>query len=98
MTGSKLPNLGYKQKYMIIYPVVVFICFMIFLPVLSGVAASWVLVSLCAPFSLVPILLYSGKRGARSPALTFLFYAAYPLHLAALVVIRAMRLVPPHFF
>ncbi|MBQ8603390.1 MAG: glycosyltransferase family 39 protein [Oscillospiraceae bacterium] len=33
-------KLGYKQKYMIIYPVVVFICFMIFLPVLSGVAAS----------------------------------------------------------
>lgn len=33
-------RLGNRQKYMIIYPVVVFICFMVFLPVLSGVPAS----------------------------------------------------------
>ena len=56
-----------------------------------------VLVSLCALCSLLPILLYNGRRGARNPLFTFLFYAAYPLHLLALVAIRAMRLVPPYF-
>lgn len=65
---------------------------------LSGVARSWVLVSLCAPLSLLPILLYNGKRGVRHPSLTFLFYAAYPLHLLVLVVLRALRIVPPYFF
>lgn len=64
---------------------------------LSGVTASWVLVSFCALLALPPILLYNGRRGARSPALTFLFYAAYPLHLLALVAIRMMRIVPPYF-
>lgn len=64
---------------------------------LSGVAASWVLVSLCAPLALIPMLLYSGKPGPRFPLLTFLFYAAYPLHLAALVILRAMRIIPPYF-
>lgn len=64
---------------------------------LSGVAASWVLVSLCAPLALIPMLLYSGKPGPRLPLLTFLFYAAYPLHLAALVILRAMRIIPPYF-
>lgn len=64
---------------------------------LSGVAASWVLVSLCAPLALIPMLLYSGKPGRRLPLLTFLFYAAYPLHLAALVILRAMRIIPPYF-
>lgn len=64
---------------------------------LSGVAASWVLTSLCALAALAPILLYNGRRGLRVPALTFLFYAAYPLHLIALVVLRTMRLVPPYF-
>ena len=65
---------------------------------LSGVTTSWVLVSLCALFALIPILLYNGKRGMRHPLLTFLFYAAYPLHMIALLVIRAMRIVPPYFF
>ena len=65
---------------------------------LSGVTTSWVQVSLCALLALIPLLLYNGKRGAHHPALTFLFYAAYPLHIAALVVIRAMRIVPPYFF
>lgn len=64
---------------------------------LSGVAASWVLVSLCAPLALLPMLLYNGKPGPRAPMLSFLFYAAYPLHLAALVIIRAMRIIPPYF-
>ena len=64
---------------------------------LSGVAASWVLVSLCAPLALIPMLLYSKKPGPRSRVLSFLFYAAYPLHLAALVIIRAMRIIPPYF-
>lgn len=62
----------------------------------SGVARSWVLVSFCSLFSLLPILLYNGERGPRCRAFTFLFYASYPLHLAALVALRAMHLVPPH--
>ncbi len=65
---------------------------------LSGVARSWVLVSLCALLALPIIVLYSNKRGPRTPLLTFLFYSAYPLHIAALVLIRALRLVPPYFF
>lgn len=65
---------------------------------LSGVALSWVLVSLCALLALPIILLYNHQRGPRTPALTFLFYAAYPLHLIVLVVVRAMRIVPPYFF
>ena len=64
---------------------------------LSGVKLSWVLVSLCALFSLIPILLYSGRPGPRPPALTFLFYVSYPAHLLVLVLLRAMRLVPPYF-
>ena len=65
---------------------------------LSGVTRSWVLVSLCSLFALIPLLLYNGSRGARRPLLTFLFYAAYPLHLIALLVIRMLRIVPPYFF
>lgn len=64
---------------------------------LSGVTKSWVLTSLCSLFSLLPIVLYNGRRGVRNPVFTFLFYAAYPLHLLALVAIRMMRLVPPYF-
>lgn len=64
---------------------------------LSGVTSSWVLVSLCALLSLPVLLAYNGRRGARNPVFTFLFYAAYPLHLLALVAIRAMRIVPPYF-
>ena len=63
---------------------------------LSGVTSSWVLVSLCALLALPPLLAYNGRRGVRNPCLTLLFYAAYPLHLLALVAIRAMRLVPPY--
>ena len=65
---------------------------------LSGVTRSWVLVSLCSLFALAPLLMYSRKRGAYSPVLSFLFYAAYPLHLLALIAIRALRIVPPYFF
>ena len=65
---------------------------------LSGVAQSWVFVSFCAPLSVLPMLLYSGRRGPRHPALNFLFYASYPLHLAALVIIRMLRIIPPYFF
>lgn len=65
---------------------------------LSGVAMSWVLVSLCSLLSPIPLMLYNGKRGARNPLMTFLFYAAYPLHIIALLIVRAMRIVPPYFF
>lgn len=65
---------------------------------LSGVAQSWVLVSLCALLSILPLLLYNGRRGWRFPLLTAAFYAAYPLHIVCLLIVRAMRIVPPHFF
>ena len=63
----------------------------------AGVTQSWVLVSFCSLAALMPILLYNGKRGPRSPLITFLFYAAYPLHLLVFVLIRAMRIIPPNF-
>lgn len=65
---------------------------------LAGVAQSWVLVSFCSLFSLLPILLYNGNRGLRSRFMTFLFYISYPLHLLALALIRTMRIIPPNFF
>lgn len=64
---------------------------------LSGVAASWVLVSLCALLALIPLLMYNGRPGPRGPALSFLFYAAYPLHLIALIIVRSLRIIPPYF-
>ena len=63
----------------------------------SGVERSWVLVSLCAAGAALPLLFYNGRRGFSSPVLTFLFYAAYPLHIALLVLVRALRIVPPYF-
>ena len=65
---------------------------------LSGVATSWVLVSLCGMFAALPIAFYNGRRGARAPLLTLLFYAAYPLHIIALLIVRAMRIIPPYIF
>lgn len=65
---------------------------------LSGVERSWALLSLYATGASLLILLYNGKRGLHAPALTFLFYAAYPLHIAALVLARALRIVPPYFW
>lgn len=64
----------------------------------SGVERSWALLSLYATGASLLILLYNGKRGLHAPALTFLFYAAYPLHIAALVLARALRIVPPYFW
>lgn len=64
---------------------------------LSSVSRSWVMVSLCACLSAVPILLYNGKPGLHHRALTLAFYAAYPLHLCFLLMIRAMRIIPPYF-
>lgn len=64
---------------------------------LSGVARGWVLVSLCSLLSLIPLLCYNGRRGYRHPVLTALFYAAYPLHLILLCIVRAMRIIPPYF-
>ena len=63
----------------------------------SGASRSWVMVSLCACLSAVPILLYNGKLGLHHRALTLAFYAAYPLHLCFLLLIRAMRIIPPYF-
>ena len=40
-----------------------------------------------AALSLVPVFLYNGKRG---PRLKWAFYAAYPVHLAILVLIRRL--------
>ena len=63
---------------------------------LSGVEQSWVLVSLCAMLSAVPVLLYNGKPGLRNRLISFLFYAAYPLHIVALLIVRALRVIPPY--
>lgn len=63
---------------------------------LSGVTRSWVLVSLYALFALPLLMGYNGRRGPHAKPLAFLFYAAYPLHLIALIVLRAMRIVPPY--
>jgi len=65
---------------------------------LSGVTQSWVLVSFCSLFSLIPLLLYNGKRGLRAPMLSLLFYAAYPLHMLALIILRALRIIPPNLW
>ena len=62
-----------------------------------GVARGWVTISLCAALSAVPILLYNGRPGPHGKALTFFFYAAYPLHLCALLIVRALRIIPPYF-
>ena len=63
----------------------------------SGVARGWVTISLCAALSAVPILLYNGRPGPHGKALTFFFYAAYPLHLFALLIVRALRIIPTYF-
>lgn len=63
---------------------------------LSGVEQSWVLVSLCAMLSTVPVLLYNGRPGLRNRLISFLFYAAYPLHIVALLIARALRVIPPY--
>ena len=54
--------------------------------------------SLWALLALPLIALYNGRPGPRPRLLTALFYAAYPLHLIALGIIRALRIVPPYFF
>jgi len=64
---------------------------------LSGVERGWALTSLCALFSLVPVLLYSGRPGPRHPALSLAFYLSYPAHLLLLFWLRALRIVPPYF-
>lgn len=63
----------------------------------SGVARGWVTISLCAALSAVPILLYNGRPGPHGKALTFFFYAAYPLHLCALLIVRVLRIIRPYF-
>lgn len=63
---------------------------------LSGVEQSWVLVSLCAMLSAVPVLLYNGRPGLRNRLISILFYAAYPLHIVALLIARALRVIPPY--
>lgn len=64
---------------------------------LSGVDTHWVLTSLYALVSLVPISFYNGKPGPRHPLISLAFYAAYPLHLLLLFWLRALRIVPPYF-
>lgn len=65
---------------------------------LSGVARTWVAVSLCAALSAHPDCALQRQTGPRGKALTFFFYAAYPLHLCALALIRVMRIIPPYFW
>ena len=87
---------GYDKKRQALFTVLLTLLYS-FTLLLSGVARAWVTVSLCAALSVLPILLYNGRPGPRGKALTFCFYAAYPLHLCALLVIRAMRIIPPYF-
>ena len=65
---------------------------------LAGVDPSWVRASLAAPLSALPVFLYSGRQGPHGRALTCAFYAAAPLHLILLVLVRGLRLIPPWIF
>lgn len=65
---------------------------------LSGVSRAWALASLFALLALLPIAHYNGRRGQRTPALTFLFYAFYPVHLLVLCALRAAHIVSPFWF
>ena len=65
---------------------------------LAGVDPAWVRASLAAPLSALPVLLYNGRPGPRGRLVTFAFCAAVPLHLAALVCLRSLRLIPPWVF
>ena len=49
-------------------------------------------VQLFAVFALVPIFLYSGKKATSSKALSWAFYAYYPLHLLVLYGIQQLML------
>ena len=61
---------------------------------MGGESLSWSLMQLFSLGALLPIALYNGKRGNR--ALRGVFYAAYPLSLAVLYVIRTARILPPY--
>ena len=52
---------------------------------------------LYALFALIPIALYSGKRGSRirSAGAKWFFYLYYPLHLTVLVILRTLWLRVP---
>ena len=56
----------------------------------------FLLVSPCALLALLPISRYDGRPGSKR--LRPLFYAAYPLGLALLYLVRALRLIPPYWF
>lgn len=88
---------GQRKAFLALYTALSLAAYSLSL-MLAGVAQSWVLVSFCSLFSLLPILLYNGNRGLRSRFMTFLFYISYPLHLLALALIRTMRIIPPNFF
>lgn len=88
---------GRQQKRQALFTVLLTLLYA-FTLLLSGVARTWVAVSLCAALSVIPIALYNGRPGPHGKALTFFFYAAYPLHLSALALIRVMRIIPPYFW
>ena len=62
----------------------------------AGAPASFLLLSPCALLALLPISLYNGRPGVKR--LRFAFYAAYPLGLLALYLIRHFRLIPPYWY
>ena len=64
---------------------------------LSRVDSAYVLLSLAAPLSALPVLLYSGRPGPKSRRLSLLFYLAVPLHLLGCLFLRSLRLLPPWF-
>lgn len=62
----------------------------------AGVPTGFLLISPCALLALLPISRYDGRPGSKR--LRPLFYAAYPLGLALLYLVRALRLIPPYWF
>lgn len=83
---------GRQQKRQALFTVLLTLLYA-FTLLLSGVARTWGgRFSLCGALG-HPIALYNGRPGPRGKALTFFFYAAYPLHLCALALIRVMRII-----
>ena len=64
----------------------------------GGMEASPVRLLLVSALAALPVFLYRDRPDPRGPALSFLFYALWPLHLAALCLLRASRIVPPWLF
>ncbi len=63
----------------------------------SGADPAFLRPALAAPLSCVPIFLYDGRPSKCGRALSFILYAAWPLVLLLLLLMRSTRIVPPWF-